>query len=85
VTDWLEDNKDRIEVFYLPPYSPEVNPDEYLNRDLKTMLRSSDRSENQGELFKKAATFMESLKKMPERVISYFKHANVRYASLYCC
>jgi transposase len=28
VTDWLEDNKDRIEVFYLPPYSPEVNPDE---------------------------------------------------------
>jgi transposase len=41
VTDWLNENKDRIEVFYLPPYSPEINPDEYLNRDLKTMLRAS--------------------------------------------
>jgi hypothetical protein len=38
VTAWLADRKDQIEVFYLPPYSPEINPDEYLNRDLKTEL-----------------------------------------------
>jgi transposase len=27
---WLEKNKDKIEVFFLPPYSPELNPGEHL-------------------------------------------------------
>ena len=35
---WLEKRKDKIEVFYLPSYSPELNPDERLNRDLKTRI-----------------------------------------------
>ena len=35
VTVWLEDHKDEIEVFYLPPYAPECNPDEYMNSGLK--------------------------------------------------
>ena len=35
VKGWLEEHKERIEVFYLPAYSPELNPDEYLNNDLK--------------------------------------------------
>jgi len=34
VKDWLEDHQDEIEVFFLPSYSPELNPDEYLNGDL---------------------------------------------------
>jgi len=29
---------DRIEAFYLPSYSPELNPDERLNADLKHAL-----------------------------------------------
>lgn len=32
VKDWLEENKGKFEVFYLPSYSPELNPDEYLNK-----------------------------------------------------
>ena len=35
VKDWLKEHKDEIEVFFLPSYSPELNPDEYLNCDLK--------------------------------------------------
>ena len=35
VKDWLADRTDEIEVFYLPSYSPDLNPDEYLNCDLK--------------------------------------------------
>jgi transposase len=31
----LEKRKDEIEIFYLPPYAPEDNPDELLNGDLK--------------------------------------------------
>ena len=33
VKEWEEENKDKIKLFYLPPYSPEFNPDEYLNQD----------------------------------------------------
>ncbi|MDP3871917.1 MAG: IS630 family transposase [Methyloversatilis sp.] len=39
VTEWLQEHQAKIEVFYLPPYSPELNPDEYLNREFKTRLR----------------------------------------------
>ncbi len=37
---WLEKNKDSVETFYLPTYSPELNHDERLNRDLKTHFHS---------------------------------------------
>jgi transposase len=30
VKEWVEQHKDKIELFYLPSYSPEKNPDEYL-------------------------------------------------------
>ena len=35
VTEWVAAHRDQIELFYLPRYSPERNPDEYLNNDLK--------------------------------------------------
>jgi len=34
VTAWLEKHKAEIEVFYIPPYAPEYNPNELLNSDL---------------------------------------------------
>ena len=40
VEDWLEEHKSQIEVFFLPSYSPELNPDEYLNFDLKAGVHS---------------------------------------------
>jgi transposase len=82
VTACLAERKDQIEVFYLPPYSPEINPDEYLNRDFKTELRSSDRATSKKALLNKATTFMERLVKTPERVMAYFKHSAVQYAAL---
>jgi transposase len=82
VTAWLAERKDQIEVFYLPPYSPEINPDEYLNRDFKTELRSSDRATSKKALLQKASRFMEFLSKTPERVKAYFNHSAVQYAAL---
>ncbi len=40
VKEWLAKHVEEIEVFYLPAYSPEVNPDEYLNCDLKAGVHS---------------------------------------------
>jgi len=47
VKAWLERHQDKIVIFYLPSYSPELNPDEYLNCDLKTGLRSSSHAPSQ--------------------------------------
>jgi transposase len=38
---WLESHENKIEVFNLPSYSPELNPDEYLNYDLKAVVHSA--------------------------------------------
>ncbi len=81
VTKWLSTRQDKIEVFYLPPYSPEINPDEYLNRDLKTTLRLGSRSKTKGALLGKAQVFMEFLQRTPKRISAYFTHPAVRYAS----
>jgi len=46
VKKWLDKHKDKIEVFYLPSYSPELNPDEYLNNSLKGRVHSGERAKN---------------------------------------
>ena len=38
VKEWVNEHKSRIELFYLPPYSPDMNPDELLNQDLKANI-----------------------------------------------
>jgi transposase len=50
VRDWLEAHSERIEIFYLPTYSPELNPDEYLNRHLKSVIFKSERSDSRTSL-----------------------------------
>jgi transposase len=42
VAAWLEEHKDKIELFFLPPYAPESNPDEYLNNALKHNVHSGN-------------------------------------------
>jgi len=83
VITWLAERNSLIEVHYLPSYSPEINPDEYLNRDFKTELRSSDRATSKKALLQKASRFMEFLSKTPARVMAYFKHSAVQYAAIH--
>lgn len=81
VKAWLIGKEEQIEIFYLPPYSPEANPDEILNRDLKTELRTRPAAQSVDALKKIAVDFMEKLKEAPQRVIRYFKSRHVAYAA----
>ena len=74
VAEWLEANKDRIRLFFLPSYSPEYNPDEYLNNDLKQTIGSQHQANTEADLQLRANAFMESLSSDPEHVQSYFDH-----------
>ncbi|WP_208609727.1 transposase, partial [Desulfofustis glycolicus] len=81
VRKWLSEHQDQIEVFYLPPYTPEHNPDEYLNGNLKQRIRSGLPARNSDDLAKKTRSFMKTLQRRPNHVKSYFKHPLVRYAA----
>jgi transposase len=50
VTEWVMENSERIELFYLPPYSPELNPDEYLNNTVKSKVRDEPVAQSHDEL-----------------------------------
>jgi transposase len=81
VREWVELRKDKIELFYLPPYTPESNPDEYLNHDFKTSLRSEPASRNDTDLMEKAMRIMNRIAQLPERIRSYFQHPHATYAA----
>lgn len=79
--DWLEQHTDQIEVFFLPSYSPELNPDEYLNCDLKAGVHSGPPARSKTQLKAKALSHLRKLQKMPKRVAKYFKHPKIAYAA----
>src|SRR6266436_3173686 len=81
VEAWLADQKDKIEVFYLPKYTPERNPDEYLNCDVKTNINTDGLPKDREDLKGKLRRFMQKLSKLPERIASYFKHKFLQYAA----
>ena len=81
VKTWLAANAHEIEVFYLPPYSPELNPDEMLNADLKAVVSSKAPARAKGDLKKATISHLRKLQKSPKRVMRYFQHDPVQYAA----
>ncbi|NPU95179.1 MAG: IS630 family transposase [Gammaproteobacteria bacterium] len=81
VKEWLEEHKEMIQVFYFPAYSPELNPDEYLNCDLKASVHSGMLARSKEQLTQKTSGHMHMLQRKPNRVRKYFKHEKIRYAA----
>lgn len=81
VKEWLAEHTSRIELFYLPPYSPELNPDEYLNNTVKGRLRNKRPASSRSELHSQLVSVMRSAQKTPALIRSLFQHAAVAYAA----
>ena len=81
VKQWVEENKGCIELFFLPSYSPEKNPDEYLNCDLKHGLSMKPSPRNQEKLTENLNEHMNLLQNNPQRVKKYFNHQDIKYAA----
>ncbi len=81
VQTWLVEHAAQIEVFYLPAYSPEMNPVEYLNHDMKATVNEAGLPENRSTLKTRIETFMNKWAKVPNHVISYFLHPWAPYAA----
>jgi transposase len=50
VEAWLEENEEKIELFCLPTYSPQLNPVEYLNNDMKGQVNKAGMPDSKGGL-----------------------------------
>jgi transposase len=80
VTHWLARHTERIRVFRLPPYSPELNPDEYLNQDVKTNAAGRQRPRDADEMMGNIRGYLRSTQRQPALVVNYFHAESVRYA-----
>ncbi|WP_342133666.1 IS630 family transposase [Hydrogenophaga sp. OTU3427] len=81
VKAWLADHAEAIEVFYLPSYSPELNPDEMANADIKQAVTKLAPARTKLQLVKATAHHLRSVQRQPERIRKYFEHGPVRYAA----
>ena len=79
-TRWLKGQQEYLRVYFLPPYSPELNPDELLNQDVKTNAVGRRRAIDQADLMANVRGYLRSTQKMPYVVRSYFQEEHVRYA-----
>jgi len=79
VQQWIARHEDKLSVYYLPTYSPELNPDELLNQDIKTNVVGKIRASNADELRENVTSH---LKKIPkQKIISFFEHQYTKYAA----
>lgn len=81
VRAWVAAHGDAIALFYLPPYAPELNPDEYLNGDLKLGVATRAPARTKPELSTVARSHFRMLQRRPARVRRFFEHPRVTYAA----
>lgn len=79
---WSKKQSHRIRLFFLPSYSPELNPDEMLNQDIKSNAVGRRRARNQDELVSNVRGYLRSRQRQPHMVKKYFEESHVQYAAM---
>ena len=80
VAEWVSRHQDKIELFFLPPYAPESNPDEYLNHALKLSVHSGALPKDRSDIRHKTNSFMRSLQCNKDKASAFFRHPQISYA-----
>jgi transposase len=78
---WLDANKAGLEVFSLPPYSPELNPQGYVNQDVKTNLTGKKRPAGKEQMRNNVRGFMDERKRDKKQMQKCFHVSHVQYAA----
>jgi transposase len=81
VKHWVEEHKQQIRLVQLPGYSPDLNPDELLNQDVKSNALGRRRPSNQTEMIGDVRSYLRSTQRQPAVVKNYFQHETVQYAA----
>jgi transposase len=81
VRRWLAEHAEQIRIFCLPSYSPELNPDELLNQDVKTNALGRVRPVNVQEMMGNVRSYLRITQARPKLVKRYFRERHVQYAA----
>jgi transposase len=81
VKKFVESIKDRLLLFLLPPYSPELNPDERVWNDLKNNSVGRKCIDSPKQLYKIVTSHLRLIQRSPNRVRSYFQNETTKYAA----
>jgi transposase len=81
VKEWLGTHTQKIRLFFLPPYSPELNPDEVLNQDVKSNALGRRRPRDEFQLMHEVRSYLRARQRQPRIVRRYFEETYVRYAA----
>ncbi|WP_136810871.1 IS630 family transposase [Desulfosediminicola flagellatus] len=79
VREFVKSRAGKLRLFFLPPYSPELNPDEHVWNYLKNHKIGRQCTKNGFDLFKRVESIMRSLQRLPEKVKSFFRHPWTKY------
>ncbi len=80
VIAWLKKHEEAIRVFYLPSYYPELNPDEFLNQDVKAHL-GKKRLKNKPEMLKCLNGHLKMRQKQPDIIQNFIRGCHPEYAA----
>ena len=72
VRDFVKENKKKIAVYYLPKYSPDLNPDEEVWKYLKNVKLKAHQARNKKEFKPLVQAKMQSIQKRPHLIKSFF-------------
>ena len=81
VSAWVGRHADRIELHFLPGYSPELNPVELLNHDVKANAAGRRPPRSASELRKELHGYLRRRQRQPQVVVRFFDHPMTRYAA----
>jgi transposase len=80
VQQWLAGRTDRIRLILLPAYSPDLNPDEFLNHDVKQNAVGRRRATSREDMVADVRGYLRSTQNRPAIVRRYFEAPSVQYA-----
>jgi transposase len=77
VDAWLEGRESQIELEWLPRYFPEYNADEFLNNDLKQVLKNEPMPQSASAFRETICSILKWIASTPDRVKGYFEQTQV--------
>jgi len=80
VNKWLTENVDHIKLFYLPSYCPELNPDEFLNQDVKSYM-GKQRVHTKAQMVNNLNKHLRMRQKQPNVIQNFVRGCDYRYAA----
>ena len=78
-SEWVKEHGDRIELFFLPSYSPDLNPDEWVWKNVKNDHIAREVPQRPGHLFEIARRALRRLHAAPAKIQAFFADPHLAY------